>query len=116
MVILPCPFCGEAPEIEPKDPKREGDAWARIVCSTLTCSAKPDVIVYENGHDRSVLQAVRRWNNRVAPPVIAYFCVNTVTGKMLYTDSQSQMVAMRDCKAGYWQITELAAVGVQVAK
>jgi len=41
---------------------------------------------------------------------IAWHCVNEVTGKMLYTDSESQMIEMRDAKAGHWKITKLAAL------
>lgn len=41
--------------------------------------------------------------------VIAWHCVNEVTGKMLYTDSESEMINMRDANAKHWKITALKA-------
>lgn len=37
----------------------------------------------------------------------AWFCVNSVTGKMVYTDSRSEAVNMRDQKEGRWTVTPL---------
>lgn len=47
-----------------------------------------------------------------APPAdaaVVWHCVNTVTGKMLYTDSESEMINMRDANAKHWQITPFVA-------
>jgi hypothetical protein len=61
----------------------------------------------------------RAWNKLVqfistivpVPPkdILAWHCVNTVTGKMLYTDSESEMINMRDCNTKHWDITPLVS-------
>lgn len=38
---------------------------------------------------------------------VAWFCVNSVTGKMLYTDSRDESANMRDQKKGFWTVTPL---------
>ena len=38
---------------------------------------------------------------------VAWHCVHSVTGRMLYTDSESEMVNMRDALAKHWKITPL---------
>jgi hypothetical protein len=72
---------------------------------------------WQNGHGEEVgdrleraLQAykaapVLREGEKQEP--LAWFCVNTVTGKMRYTNSQSEMVEMRDQKAKHWEVTPL---------
>lgn len=60
MIPLPCPFCGEAPEIG-----AEEDSWGPYVstsyfiqCKAPLCSAAPLVI-----HD-SAQEAMEAWNKR----------------------------------------------------
>lgn len=66
---LPCPFCGQPPEIEPKDPEREGKAWGGVRCRNPVCHARPCVydgigIADERGPDAYKRAAVIRWNRR----------------------------------------------------
>lgn len=74
--VLPCPFCGKAPEVGfgPGEPGTEGEAWGAVTCMNELCPARPSVEDgKENGEDiaddcgpeayRSA--AVRRWNRRV---------------------------------------------------
>lgn len=66
---LPCPFCGKAPSLYPKDPKREGDAWGEVRCDNGHCAAQPAVsdgtkISDERGTDAYQRAAIKRWNKR----------------------------------------------------
>ena len=62
---LPCPFCGCAPVILPEDPKREGDAWGKVVCSNDKCAAIPSTEYYDDqGTKFCKEQAILRWNTR----------------------------------------------------
>lgn len=61
-ILLPCPFCGENPVVEPENPKEEGDAWTNIRCSNMKCAARPNVRHHaDRGHYEV---AVNRWNRR----------------------------------------------------
>lgn len=62
LVLRPCPFCGEAPEVLPLDPRLDGDAWTRIQCDNATCRVKPSVEVYADRGHRAT--AARYWNFR----------------------------------------------------
>lgn len=73
---LPCPFCGQAPEIGPKEPEREGGAWGVVKCvnqqcSTYTVARACGVFVLdgedvcdERGTEAYQQAAIRRWNQR----------------------------------------------------
>lgn len=58
--ILPCPFCGKAPTVEPENPAVEGDAWTGVGC---VCPARPRVVVYQDRGHRE--EAIRLWNTRI---------------------------------------------------
>lgn len=76
--LLPCPFCGAEPRIEPERPDLEGNAWGSATCYNRRC------VTYDErfGHGVSVRDgarsndergsgaykraAVRRWNRRAA--------------------------------------------------
>lgn len=69
--LLPCPFCGSAPGIVPKDPKREGDAWAAVHCENDECPTWEAVrnhgvrvSVFHDSHGESVAAAIAAWNTR----------------------------------------------------
>lgn len=69
---LPCPFCGSAPDVFPKDPKREGNAFGQVRCSNNDCPAKPCVnddvdVCDERGPDAYKAAAIRVWNTRHSP-------------------------------------------------
>lgn len=38
-----CPFCGKQPEVQPKDPKTQGNAWGAVECMNMQCPARPRV-------------------------------------------------------------------------
>jgi sarcosine oxidase delta subunit len=62
MTLVPCPFCGSRPHVQPKHPKIEGDAWTSIGCSNLKECGQASVTVYaEKGHRD---EAAKRWNRR----------------------------------------------------
>ena len=65
----PCPFCGAAPEVRPKDPETEGDAWGEVACVNPECPAQPSVqdgedVADERGSDAYKAAAIKRWNRR----------------------------------------------------
>ena len=67
--LLPCPFCGEKPEIEPKNPDVDGNAWGSVSCVNAECPANPSVS--DGVHDDTLgssheykKAAVKRWNTR----------------------------------------------------
>lgn len=69
LLIKPCPFCGAEPEIGPKDPEKEGNAFGIVRCVNRKCPAMPRVrdgieIADERGTEAYVLRAVIRWNGR----------------------------------------------------
>ena len=71
-----CPFCGETPDIAPKNPKYEGNAWGQVRCINASCATYDDsqghgVAVSDGeecGDDRGpgayMDAAIRRWNAR----------------------------------------------------
>lgn len=68
---LPCPFCGDQPEVFPKDPAREGNAWGAVACLNKRCPARPSVkdgalSSDERGSRAYQRLAIRRWNRRKA--------------------------------------------------
>lgn len=67
---LPCPFCGAAPDYNPKDPERHGDAWATVFCRDEDCPANQGANVTNMDDDENfhpVEEAVKLWNKRSAP-------------------------------------------------
>jgi len=65
-----CPFCGVVPQIEPQNPKVEGNAWGRVKCINLNCPAMPEVLDGEmvsddRGSEKYKKAAIRRWNRRL---------------------------------------------------
>lgn len=66
---LSCPFCGEQPELFPKNPKVEGTVWGEVRCTYSGCAAKPSVrdgeeVNDERGSDAYKRAAIQRWNRR----------------------------------------------------
>lgn len=66
---MPCPFCGEAPQVRPDDWRAEGDAWAAITCENDDCAVQPELSNYanlaEHGEKGSAKQkrfALSKWN------------------------------------------------------
>jgi hypothetical protein len=69
MEALPCPFCGTAPQIYPKRPEREGNAFGQVRCEYQRCPANPCVndgalSSDERGSDAYKRLAIKRWNRR----------------------------------------------------
>lgn len=74
--IRPCPFCGTTPELRPKNPMREGNAWGAVVCVNKACptfnSVMNEGVSVRDGIDVSddrgpasyIAAAVNRWNVR----------------------------------------------------
>jgi hypothetical protein len=71
---LPCPFCGEQPEVLPKDPKRSGNAWGAVRCANEDCHASEcsvgdgEAMADDRGSDLYKEAAIRRWNTRWKAP------------------------------------------------
>jgi hypothetical protein len=70
--LLPCPFCGETPEVYPRRPEIEGDAFGQVRCENDDCQAKPVVndgedCADDRGSDLYKLAAIKRWNRRALP-------------------------------------------------
>jgi hypothetical protein len=66
-----CPFCGEMPALQPRNPKEEGNAWGAVYCDNPKCVANPRVrdgesVADERGTDAYQAIAIRRWNTRPA--------------------------------------------------
>lgn len=65
---LPCPFCGKPPEVGPKDPLREGNAWGYVACVNEKCPAENLVVrdgatvSDERGSKAYQRLAINRWN------------------------------------------------------
>ena len=64
--LLPCPFCGGEPFVEPKNPKTEGDAWTRISCQNGECYVSASVRI--NADNSHYAQAAEAWNARTPTP------------------------------------------------
>lgn len=69
LMIKPCPFCGELPEVGPKDPEEEGNAWGYVQCVNPKCPARPRVrdgedMADDRGSDVYKKIAIERWNRR----------------------------------------------------
>jgi hypothetical protein len=73
---LPCPFCGDEPELYPTDPKREGNAWGEVRCMNPECptysTQRDRGVVVRDGEDvaddrgsaKYIEAAIARWNQR----------------------------------------------------
>ena len=64
---LCCPFCGKRPELFPKNPAVEGDAFGVVKCVNPRCPAQPEVqdgsIVADSRGTRAYQRlAIKRWN------------------------------------------------------
>lgn len=71
--LLPCPFCGSIPDVFPKRPEIEGNAFGQVRCSNNDCSAKPCVNDGEDraddrGSDAYKMAAIKIWNTRAPSP------------------------------------------------
>lgn len=65
----PCPFCGAPPEIYPKRPGIEGNAFGQVHCENDACPAQPCVnddedVADDRGSDAYKAIAIERWNRR----------------------------------------------------
>ena len=72
MNLKACPFCGCVPEVGPENPKKEGDAWAYVICTNTDCHAQPGVgdgqdVSDDRGPDAYKESAIKRWNTREEP-------------------------------------------------
>ena len=70
MTRLPCPFCGQIPEIYPSNPLIEGDSWGEVRCINKHCLVNPRVhdhvtINDGRGSDAYKEAAIQLWNKRV---------------------------------------------------
>lgn len=70
--LLPCPFCGEMPEVYPKRPGIEGDGFGQVRCESETCPANPVVNNAQWGDDfhgpeTFKREAIAAWNRRPQP-------------------------------------------------
>ena len=63
--LLPCPFCGEVPEI-----KERGENIALFVCTSPPCKGSSMFMGFVRD-DRA--KAIAAWNRRAAPPDIDTF-------------------------------------------
>jgi hypothetical protein len=63
--MKPCPFCGHPPQVSPRNPAQEGDAWTMIACKNLDCQADVSITVHADDTHRE--EAARLWNHRPAP-------------------------------------------------
>lgn len=66
---LPCPFCGKAPKVGPKDQKTQGNAWGFVQCANSRCAVQPGVedganVSDERGSGAYQDLAIKRWNKR----------------------------------------------------
>ncbi len=73
--LLPCPFCGKRPSIEPKRPDRDGDCFGVVECRNKRCPAMPSVrdgskINDDRGSAAYIAMAIRRWNKRATQPAL----------------------------------------------
>lgn len=73
-----CPFCGKQPDVYPKRPEIEGNAFGQVRCENWRCPANPVVndgalSCDERGPEAYRQAAIRRWNRRfpAASPTIA---------------------------------------------
>lgn len=69
MKPAPCPFCGKPPEVYPKRPEIEGNAFGQVRCEYSRCVANPvvnDGAFSSDNRGSSAYQAaaIRRWNRR----------------------------------------------------
>jgi hypothetical protein len=70
MKPLPCPFCGTMPEVGPKDPEKEGNAFGYVACRNReSCPATPyvtdgELVADERGTKAYQAIAIKRWNTR----------------------------------------------------
>ncbi len=72
MKPLPCPFCGNIPNVYPTDPSREGNDFGQVRCEYQRCPANPVVgdgaIQYDERGSAAYKQlAIKRWNRRHDP-------------------------------------------------
>jgi hypothetical protein len=68
---LPCPFCGEPPELMPRDPDSSdplANSWGGVRCINESCPAQPKVLEREPLDDRGTEAyqqvAIGLWNRR----------------------------------------------------
>lgn len=71
-----CPFCGNLPHFCPKEPERDGNAWASVRCETKSCPTyNPQSghgvevtdgtdVSDERGTTAYMAAALKRWNKR----------------------------------------------------
>lgn len=67
---------------------------------------------YGNGTIARLHDALSALSSLASQETVAWFCVNNVTGRMLYTDSESEATNMRDQKDKHWTVTPLVALNV----
>src|SRR5687768_9244665 len=74
--LLGCPFCGKRPSVEPKNWRRDGNAWAAVQCVNKRCPSYDPIRGYgvrvrdgqdvadERGSDAYKQCAIAAWNTR----------------------------------------------------
>jgi len=67
---LPCPFCGEKPDMGPAIAEDKGSGWGWVGCNNEACFAMPMVENYDveegepDTHEYHQEKAIRQWNIR----------------------------------------------------
>lgn len=73
---LPCPFCGKLPNVHPKRPDVQGNAWGMVQCENSRCATYDPItacgvsvqdgatISDERGSAAYKQAAIQRWNRR----------------------------------------------------
>jgi hypothetical protein len=69
--LLPCPFCGNRPQVGPLNPANEGDCVGYVGCDNSACPARPivshDIHVNDSrGTKAYQARAIVLWNQRAA--------------------------------------------------
>ena len=74
--LLPCPFCGDLPQVGPIRPEIEGDCVGYVRCDNPLCPARPAVshnirVNDSRGVAAYQANAVARWNQRAGIDSVA---------------------------------------------
>lgn len=69
MELKDCPWCGVTPEVEPQDPREQGNAWGSVFCGNKACPVRPIArdmveVADDRGSEEYKRAAIKNWNNR----------------------------------------------------